>query len=372
MATSAAQETKLGPLLLCENEEDEDELFLFAGQLANIVGLPMSLKAAIELGVLEVLAKAAGQLSAAEIVAQLPDVHNPEASVMLERILRLLATFSILTCKVVPTGNGGGAQKRLYGLARSAKYLVPDENGVCWGSAATIMCNDKVFLDAWGKLKDAVLEGGIPFNLAHGTSIFEYLGMDTRFNNIFNRTMSHGSTVIMDNIVQSYTGFENIKQLVDVGGGVGSTLKAIISKYPNIKGINFDLPHVIQHAISYPGVEHVSGDMFESVPRGDAIWIKLVLHNWSDDHCIKLLKNCYKALPNDGMVIIVDPIIPDEPETTSLARFNALSDVLMLSQVPGGKKRTKGEFQSLAIAAGFTSIKLACCVHGLWVMELHK
>ncbi|GAB4844724.1 hypothetical protein Ancab_040103 [Ancistrocladus abbreviatus] len=149
MATSAAQETKLGPLLLCENEEDEDELFLFAGQLANIVGLPMSLKAAIELGVLEVLAKAAGQLSAAEIVAQLPDVHNPEASVMLERILRLLATFSILTCKVVPTGNGGGAQKRLYGLARSAKYLVPDENGVCWGSAATIMCNDKVFLDAW-------------------------------------------------------------------------------------------------------------------------------------------------------------------------------------------------------------------------------
>ncbi|GAB4844727.1 hypothetical protein Ancab_040105 [Ancistrocladus abbreviatus] len=372
MASSTVQETKLGPLLSCENEEDDDELLLFAGQVAIIVGLPMSLKAAIELGVLEVLAKAAGQLSAAEIVAQLPDVRNPEAPVMLERILRLLATFSILTCKVVPTGNGGGARKRVYGLARSAKYFVPDENGANWGSAVTIMSNDKIFLDAWGKLKDAVLEGGIPFNLAHGTSIFEYLDTDPRFNNIFNRTMSDGSTMMMDKIVQSYTGFENIKQLVDVGGGVGNTLKAIVSKYPNMKGINFDLPHVIQHAISYPGVEHVAGDMFESVPNGDAICIKLVLHNWSDEHCIKLLKNCHKALPDDGLVIVVDAIIPDELETTTLEKFNALADLLMMAQVPGGKERTKSEFQSLAIAAGFTSLKLACFVQGLWIMEFHK
>ncbi|GAB4844725.1 hypothetical protein Ancab_040104 [Ancistrocladus abbreviatus] len=184
--------------------------------------------------------------------------------------------------------------------------------------------------------------------------------------------MSDSSTMVMEKIVQSYTGFKNIQQLVDVGGGVGNTLKAIVSKYPNIKGINFDLPHVIQHAISYPGIEHVTGDMFESVPSGDAIWIKLVLHNWRDDDCIKLLKNCYRALPDNGMVIVIDPVIPDELETTPLARFNALADVLMMSQVPGGKERTKREFQSLAIAAGFTSLKMACCVHGLWVMEFHK
>ncbi|GAB4845506.1 hypothetical protein Ancab_040130 [Ancistrocladus abbreviatus] len=146
MASSKAQETTLGPLISCENEGDDDELFLFAGQLANLVGLPMSLKAAIELGVLEVLAKAAGQLSAAEIVAQLSGVRNPEAPIILERILRLLASFSILTCRVVPTGDGGGAQRTLYGLARCAKYLVPNEAGL---SGLTLMNHDKVYLDAW-------------------------------------------------------------------------------------------------------------------------------------------------------------------------------------------------------------------------------
>ncbi|GAB4845504.1 hypothetical protein Ancab_040128 [Ancistrocladus abbreviatus] len=166
----------------------------------------------------------------------------------------------------------------------------------------------------------------------------------------------------MEKIVQSYKGFENIKQLVDVGGGVGNNLKAIISKYPNIKGINFDLPHVIQHAIPYPGVEHISGGMFESIPSGDAIWIKWVLVNWSDENCITLLKNCYKALPDDGMVIVVDhPAMPDELETTTLAKFSALENIA--TKLPGGKERTKSEYQSLAIAAGFTNFKVACCIY---------
>ncbi|GAB4837078.1 hypothetical protein Ancab_039551 [Ancistrocladus abbreviatus] len=149
MASSTAQESKLGPLLSCENEDDDDELYLFALQLAYLAGLPISLKAAIELGVLEVLAKAPGQLSAAEIVAQLPGVCNSEASVMLERILRLLATFSILTYKAVPTDDGGGAQRRLYGLARCAKYLVPNDDGTGGPSTFALVCNDKVYLDAW-------------------------------------------------------------------------------------------------------------------------------------------------------------------------------------------------------------------------------
>ncbi|KAK0583392.1 hypothetical protein LWI29_036440 [Acer saccharum] len=132
------------------------------------------------------------------------------------------------------------------------------------------------FLDSWSQLKDAVLEGGIPFNRVHGMHAFEYPGLDPRFNQVFNKAMNN-TTKVIKNILEIYKGFENVKQLVDVGGGLGVTLEAIAAKYPNIKGINFDLPHVIQHAPHYPGVEHVGGDMFESVPKGDAIFMKWIL-----------------------------------------------------------------------------------------------
>lgn len=82
---------------------------------------------------------------------------------------------------------------------------------------------------------------------------FEYHGTDPRFNKVFNRGMSDHSTITMKKILEDYKGFEGLKSLVDVGGGTGATLNMILSKYPNIKGINFDLPHVIEDAPAYPG-----------------------------------------------------------------------------------------------------------------------
>jgi caffeic acid 3-O-methyltransferase len=109
------------------------------------------------------------------------------------------------------------------------------------------------FIDR-SQLKDAVLEGGIPFNRVHGTHAFEYPGFDPRFNQVFNTAMFNHTTIVMKNILDSYKGFEHLKQLVDVGGGLGATLNLITSRYPNIKAINFDLPHVIQNAPHYPGI----------------------------------------------------------------------------------------------------------------------
>ncbi|XP_020963079.1 flavone 3'-O-methyltransferase 1-like [Arachis ipaensis] len=149
------------------------------------------------------------------------------------------------------------------------------------------------------ELKGAILEGGIPFNRAHGMHVFEYAKIDPRFNEVFNKTMVNSSTILMKRTLDLYNGFEHINKLVDVGGGVGNHLKLITSKYPHIHGINFDLPHVIECAPLYTGVEHVGGDMFESVPNGDAIFIKRVLHDWSDEKCLKILKNCRKAI-KDG------------------------------------------------------------------------
>ncbi|GMH18332.1 hypothetical protein Nepgr_020173 [Nepenthes gracilis] len=160
------------------------------------------------------------------------------------------------------------------------------------------MIQDKVELKSWHYLKEAVLEGEIAFNKAHGTTIFAYNEVDSTFNKVFNSAMSDPSILITKKILEAYKGFEGLSSLVDVGGGIGTTLNMIVSKYPMIKGINFDLPHVIKYSPYFSGVQHVEGDMFVSVPKGDAIIMKRVFHDWNDEQCIKLLKNCYASLPD--------------------------------------------------------------------------
>ncbi|KAK8991008.1 hypothetical protein V6N11_062034 [Hibiscus sabdariffa] len=216
------------------------------------------------------------------------------------------------------------------------------------------------------------MEGGVPFERVHGMNAFAYPGKDPSFNQVFNTAMINHTTLVFKNILYNYNGFEQIGCLVDVAGGLGVTLSLITSKYPSIKGINFDLPHVIQHAPAYPGVEHVGGDMFESVPKGDAIFMKWILHDWSDDHCVKLLKNCYNAIPEKGKVIVVEAVVPTVPEANAYSRGITQMDVLMMTQNPGGKERTKQEFEALASKAGFSGIRYECFVCNLCVMEFFK
>ncbi|CAA6656519.1 unnamed protein product [Spirodela intermedia] len=149
---------------------------------------------------------------------------------------------------------------------------------------------------------------------------FEYNGTDPRFNNLFKATMFNNSTITVKTMLEIYGGFDGLGVLMDVGGGIGATLNMIISKHPSIKGINFDLPHVIADAPSFSGVEHVGGDMFASVPSGDAIFMKWILHDWSDENCLKVLTNCWKALPDLGKVIVMESILPQTPETTREAQ----------------------------------------------------
>lgn len=349
------------------NEIDDEQQCAYASQLVTMSVLPMVLQTAIELNLLEIIAKSGhgGRMSPSEIVAHLP-TQNPDASIMLDRMLGLLATYSILTCYVVD-------DQRSYGLAPVCKYLVRNEDGVSLGPLMSLI-QDKVFMDSWHKLKEAVLEGGIPFNKAHGMHAFEYPGKDPRFNQVFNTAMYNHTTITIKKVIESYKGFEHLKhkQVVDVGGGVGVTLSLITSKYPSIKGVNFDLPHVVQHAQHYPGVEHVGGDMFESIPKGDAIFMKWILHDWSDDQCLKLLKNCYKALPEDGKVIVVEALYSVMPDSRAATRWVRQADLVMMTQNPGGKERTQNEFMALAIGAGFSGIKYECFVCNFWVMEFFK
>ncbi|RWR86531.1 caffeic acid 3-O-methyltransferase 1 [Cinnamomum micranthum f. kanehirae] len=351
-------------------QEEEEEDCMFAMKLASAAVVPMTLKAAIDLDLLEIMARAGpgAHLSTAQIASQLP-THNPDATTMLDRMLRVLASHSILTCSFVTREDG--STERLYGLAPVCKFLTRNGDGVSI-APLVVLIHDKVFMETWYYLKDAVLEGGVPFDKAHGMSVFEYLTTDPRFNNVFNKGMLNPTTIVMKKILETYKGFEGLNEVVDVGGGVGATLHIIISKYPHIKGINYDLPHVIAEAAAFKGVEHVAGNMFVSVPSGEAIFLKWILHDWSDERCLKLLNNCYKALPDSGKVIIVELILPLFPDTSLTAKYIFQHDMLMSAYTHGGNVRTEKQLEELAKGAGFASLNVVRCAYGFSVMECYK
>ncbi|XP_043712025.1 caffeic acid 3-O-methyltransferase-like [Telopea speciosissima] len=351
--------------------DEEEQLCLLAVQLATGSVVHMVLKAAIELNLIHIMERAGPekQLSCVEIAALLPIKNNPDAPVMLDRILRLLTSYSVFTSSQF-TGDDGKVQ-RLYGLGPVCKHFVSNEDGGCL-SPLVHLTQDKVFLDSWHHLKDAILEGGVPFNKAHGMPVYDYLGMDPRFNQVFNKAMSITSITLLKLIIEVYEGFDNVNVVVDVGGGVGKTLELITFKHPTIKGINFDLAHVIADAPPYPGVEHVAGDMFLSIPKGDIIFLKTVLHNWGDEHCLSILKNCYEALPKNGKVVVMETTVPEIPETTLLAKTTLGMDVIMMTQHIGGKERTEKEYKALANGARFSGVTVVFRLAAFSVMEFYK
>ncbi|MBA0819333.1 hypothetical protein Gohar_019810, partial [Gossypium harknessii] len=148
--------------------------------------------------------------------------------------------------------------------------------------------------------------------------------------------MTNFLNIIVKKIFEKYRGFQGITTLVDVGAGYGVTLNMIISKYPSIKGINYD-----------KSIEHVGGDMFSSVPKVDAIMMKEVLHNWDDEHCLKLLSNYYEALEEKGKVIVISYMMSKEAEASNAAKFISQMDLHMATEF-GAK-----QFKPMAMDAGF-------------------
>ncbi|XP_055831001.1 cathecol O-methyltransferase 1-like, partial [Solanum dulcamara] len=350
------------------SRSEKEGNFAYAMQLLSSSVLPFVLHSTVELEVFEILDKADDtQLSASQIVSKMPCNNNPtEAANMLDRMLYLVASYSLLTCSI-------NNNERLYGLSPVGKFFVRDYEDDASLRPLLALRQNKVIINTWFELNDAILEGGVPFERILGVNAFEYLKMNPMFSDIFNKAMNDHTILIMKNILNNYKGFENIKSLVDVGGGLGINLNMITSKYPTIKGTNFDLPYVVQHAPSYSGVEHVGGDMFESVPEGDAIFMKWILHDWSDNECVKLLKNCYKAIRGkNGKVIVVEAILPVKPDHTHACVSVSQFDLIMLAYSSGGKERSQHEFRALTTGAGFKGTNFICCVSNFWVMEFYK
>nr|XP_043633872.1 caffeic acid 3-O-methyltransferase-like [Erigeron canadensis] len=354
---------------MANNDNNSDGQFTYALQLITSIALPMVLSNAIKLKLLDVIAEAGpgAALSAQEIASSL-SISNPDAPDMIDRMLRLLASYAIVTCV---QEDREAKPVRVYGLAPVSKLFIQNEDGVSLCPMLELHQN-KLNIETWFKLKECVQEGGIAFEKIHGMHEYEYLGLDASLNEVFNQAMLHTSAIVVKEMLKNYKGFENLTCVVDVGGGVGTTISMIVSEYPSIKGINLDLPHVIQNAPLYKGINHVEGDMFHHIPQADGIFIKWVLHCYDDDRCIKLLKICYKALQDGGKVIVVEKVIPFLPDTSSSVKTATHLDAIMMTQTPGGKERTENQFLALAKEAGFGGIAKKCFICNYWVMEFYK
>ncbi|RZC64334.1 hypothetical protein C5167_008025 [Papaver somniferum] len=142
--------------------------------------------------------------------------------------------------------------------------------------------------------------------------------------------------------------------VVDVGGGTGTMIAEIVKANPHVQGINFDLPHVVATAADFPGVKHVGGDMFTDVPKADAFIMKSLLHDWTDEDCTKILRNCYNAITNkkSGKVIIVEIVLGSEGSGL-FCKTGLILDMVMMAHTSGGKERTEVEWKMLLNNAGF-------------------
>ncbi|MCE5166507.1 hypothetical protein HAX54_020945 [Datura stramonium] len=231
---------------------------------------------------------------------------------------------------------------------------------------------DPNLTDPWHSLSEWFKNDGdddsnnsTPYATAHRKPLYEYARNEPRFNHVFNEAMASDARLVMSVLIKNGKGvFEGLKSLVDVGGGTGTVAKAIVDAFPQINCTVLDLPHVVEGLEGCENLSFVGGDMFKSIPSADAILIKWVLHNWSDEDCIKILKKCKEAIPskeNGGKVIIIDMVLMDHDNLqkgdNKSYETQLFFDMLMMVAV-SGKERSQQDWANLFSDAGFSDYKI--------------
>ena len=207
---------------------------------------------------------------------------------------------------------------------------------------------------AYGALAHTVATGENAFRHVHGVSLFEYLADHPDEGRMFDRRMTNFSSAEIPLIVEAYD-FSGARTVVDVGGGEGRLLTAILGAHPALRGVIFDQPHVVagaEQGLRDGGVADrctiVGGDFFQSVPAGaDLYLLKWIIHDWEDDDAVKILSNCARAMDPAGRVVLAEIVIG----AANSGDDGPLLDVHMMV-LPGGRERTEAEFAQLFAAAG--------------------
>lgn len=307
---------------------------------------------AAELGVPDLLAN--GPRSSDEI-AQATSAHPGS----LYRLLRLLNTFGIFS-EVEP---GRFAQTPLSELLRtgtpgSLRSWVRMIGLPVWGP---------MFADAMHSVKT----GEPSFKRSMGVELFEYLAANPREGDIFNDAMTSFGQGVVAAVVQAYD-FGSARRLVDVGGGHGTLISAILGANPSLTGVLFDQPQVAEGArrlLATAGVadrcEIHSGDFFKSVPAGgDTYVLKWIIHDWALERAVTILRNCHRAMNQTGRLLLIEAVIPgpDEPHPGKIMDF-----VMLLGL--GGQERTEQQYVELLQEAGFALSRVVPTASPMSIIE---
>ncbi|XP_058100626.1 trans-resveratrol di-O-methyltransferase-like [Magnolia sinica] len=173
--------------------------------------------------------------------------------------------------------------------------------------------------------------------------------------------MASDAQFIINMVVKEYGQvFDGVRSLVDVGGGTGAVARAIADAFPHVKCTVFDQPHVIASMPKSTKIDAVGGNMFESIPPADAHLLKSVLHDWSDNDCVKILKRCKEVIPSKedgGKVILLETVMNTHTDDYKSMETKLCFDMAMMVHSTG-KQREEHEWQKIFIDAGFSDYKI--------------
>ena len=222
-----------------------------------------------------------------------------------------------------------------------------------------LMFHHPMFWRSWEELAYSVRTGRPALDQVFGKPVFEYLAATPDAATAYDGGMTGLNKAIIPAIVNACD-FARFDVIVDVAGGHGSLLAAILEAAPRARGVLVDLPHVAEVArknFAERGLgeraEAVTGSIFESVPAGgDAYILKWIVHDWDDASCVAILRNVRAAIRPEGRLLIVERVLPERAEASLPMRAAMMADLLMLIHLTG-RERTEREFRALLEASGF-------------------
>jgi hypothetical protein len=277
----------------------------------------------------------------------------------LHRLMRTLASLGVLT----------EDDRHRFQLTPLGKAL---ETGAPGSARATILTfGGSPFWRALENFPYSVETGKTGFEKAMGQPIFDWLGQHPEEASAFSETMVgfHGREPAA--VAEAYD-FAGVNVLVDVGGATGNMLTTVLARHPSMRGVLVDLPHVEKDARGFIQARGLTdriviqpGSFFDTAPAGgDAYLLSHIIHDWSEDQCLTILRNCRKAMKPDGRLLIVEMVLPadDTPHPGKML------DMVMLA-IPGGQERTEEEYRALLNKAGFRLTRVVPTASAVSVVE---
>ncbi|KAL6652762.1 hypothetical protein ACP70R_011687 [Stipagrostis hirtigluma subsp. patula] len=331
----------------------------------------MALAVALDLGIADAIYRHGGTATLSQILAE--TAVSPCKLHGLRRLMRVLTVAGTFT-----TSSSAGGEA-VYELTPASRLLVSDGDGESPTSLSpflSLVLNPfrvspplGMGIGAWLRQDQP---GPCPFAVAHGgKTMWEMAGRKPAFNALVNDAMAADSRFLMRIVLKDCAEvFHGISSLVDVAGGLGGAATAVAAAFPQLKCSVLDLPHVVAKAPSGGSVQFVAGDMFQSIPPADAVFLKWILHDWGDDECVTILKNCKQAIsPRGGKVIIIDMVVGSGPSDIKHIETQVFYDLLIMGI--NGIERDEQEWKKIFFEAGFTDYKIMTILGVRSIIELY-